>query len=58
MERFVGLIVAGGLALIGGLWAIAFSAAWTGVWLAGVVLAGLGIVGLSAGIASELEFRG
>lgn len=55
MERFVGLIVAGGLALIAGLWVVALFAAWSGVWLAGAALAGLGTVGLAAGIASEVE---
>lgn len=55
MERFVGLVVAGGLALLVGLWLVALFASWSGVWLAGIALAGLGVVGLAAGIASELE---
>lgn len=55
MERFVQLIVVGGLVLVGALWAVSFLDPWSVAWLAGVVLALLGVGGLSAGISSEIE---
>jgi hypothetical protein len=55
MERFVRLIVAGGVALVAGLWAAALFDPWSVAWLIGVGLAVIGIGGLSAGIASEIE---
>ena len=55
MERFVKLIVAGGLALGAGLW---LSTLETGSipWLAGIALAVVGIAGLARGIESEIRY--
>ena len=55
-ERFVQLVVAGGLALVAGLWAGALSTAWSPLWSLGVALALLGAGGLAAGIRSELDY--
>lgn len=55
MERFVRLIVAGGVVLVGALWVVAFFDPWSVAWLAGVVLTLLGVGGLSVGISSEIE---
>ena len=55
-ERFVRLVVAGGLALVAGLWVAALSTAWSPLWSLGVVLALLGVGGLAAGIRSELDY--
>ncbi|GAB3670711.1 hypothetical protein [Halopiger thermotolerans] len=54
MERFVELIVAGGLALVAGLWLAALFEGRSGPWLGGVGLAVLGTVAVFAGICSEL----
>lgn len=56
MESFVWYIVAGGIALVAGLWVLEFGAAWTLLWGAGIALATLGIAGLSVGIESEIEW--
>ncbi|NKE36688.1 hypothetical protein GWG54_12845 [Natronococcus sp. JC468] len=55
MERFVGVVVAGGLALVAGLWLLALFETWSALRIAGLALAVLGTGGLSVGIASELE---
>jgi hypothetical protein len=55
MERFVRLIVAGGIALVGGLWFVAVFEPWSIAWAAGAALAVLGTGGLVAGIASEID---
>ncbi|WP_254762037.1 hypothetical protein [Natrinema marinum] len=55
MERFVRLMVAGGVVLVGGLWLAALVDFGSGPWLAGIALALLGRAGVFAGIASELE---
>ncbi|NUB89698.1 hypothetical protein HTZ84_19590 [Haloterrigena sp. SYSU A558-1] len=55
MERFVRLIVAGGLVLVGALWLVDLFARGSPQWLVGVALAILGFVGVMAGIFSELE---
>ena len=55
MERFVRAIVAGGLALVVGLWVTALSAPASPAWLAGAALAAAGVAGLGAGIWSELD---
>lgn len=57
MERFVGLLVGGGIALVVGLWLVALFESATLPWLVGLALAALGTGGLGAGIASELETR-
>jgi hypothetical protein len=55
VERFVQLVVAGGLALVTGLWLTVAFAPGTAGWLAGVGLALLGTGGLAAGISREIE---
>jgi dipeptide/tripeptide permease len=56
VERFAQRIVAGGLALVVGLWAVHLSEWGSNSWMLGVVLVGLGMGGLGAGIASEIEY--
>ncbi len=55
MERFVGLLVAGGLALLAGVWTLHLTAQGSPPWLAGAALAALGVAGLAAGIGRELD---
>jgi putative flippase GtrA len=55
VERFVQLVVAGGLALLSGLWLTALFAVATPGWTLGVALALAGVAGLAAGIARELD---
>ncbi|GAA0679796.1 hypothetical protein [Natronoarchaeum mannanilyticum] len=55
MERFARLIVAGGLALVGGLWIAMLADAWTPAWLLGVGVAALGAGANVAGFVGELE---
>ncbi|WP_336363658.1 hypothetical protein [Halalkalicoccus salilacus] len=55
VERFVWLIVGGGIALIAGLWLVAFFDAWSIAWLAGAGLALLGAGSLGGGIDSRIE---
>lgn len=55
VERFVRLIVGGGLALVVGLWVAALSNVWSPPWLLGTALALLGTVALAAGIRRELD---
>ncbi|MBX0294569.1 hypothetical protein [Haloarcula nitratireducens] len=55
MERFVRLVVAGGLALVAGLWIATLTAPQTPGWVAGVALAVAGVAGLAAGIGREIE---
>ncbi len=55
MERFVQLIVAGSIVLVGALWLVAIFEWGSTLWIVGIVLAVLGIGGLAAGIVSELE---
>jgi len=54
VERFLQLVVAGGLALVVGLWLTAAFAVGTASWLAGGGLALLGVGGLADGIFREL----
>lgn len=56
MERFVRFIVAGGIALVAGLWLVALLERGSLPWLAGVALAVVGIAGLAWGIASEIRY--
>jgi hypothetical protein len=56
MEQFATYIVAGGIALVAGLWAIELAAFGTVPWFAGLALVVLGIAGLSVGIHSELDY--
>ena len=55
MERFVRLIVAGGLVLVGGLWLVERFAWGSPRWAVGIALAILGVAAVMAGIFSELE---
>jgi predicted benzoate:H+ symporter BenE len=55
MERFVAAVVAGGLALVAGLWAVTLAGARSSAWLAGLALVGGGLAGLGWGIASQVE---
>lgn len=57
MERFVGLIVAGGLALVAGLWLLALLESGAAGWVLGLALTVLGTAVLGVGIASELELE-
>ncbi|WP_267643342.1 hypothetical protein [Haloarchaeobius amylolyticus] len=55
VERFVQLIVLGGIALVAGLWVSTLSATWSVPWLVGSALVLLGLGGLALGIWSEVE---
>lgn len=55
VERFVRLIVVGGVALVAGLWLLAFFDAWSVAWLVGAALALLGAGSLVGGIESRIE---
>lgn len=55
VERFVWLIVGGGIALVAGLWLVSFFDAWSVAWLAGAGLALLGAGSLGGGIDSRIE---
>ncbi|WP_137289309.1 hypothetical protein [Natronorubrum halophilum] len=55
MERFVRLIVAGGVVLVVALWLAALFERGSTLWIVGTALAVLGIGVLTAGIFSELE---
>lgn len=54
-ERFVRLIVGGGIALVAGLWAVTLSAPGSVGWLLGAALVLLGAGGLTVGIWSEVD---
>ena len=56
MERFVRAIVAGGLALIAGLWLVTVVESWSLPWLLGAVLVLLGIGGIAVGIGDEIDY--
>jgi len=55
MERFVKLVVAGGLALMAGLWMVRLRPSLSPGWLGGAALALLGLVALGVGIGRELS---
>ena len=55
MERFVRMIVAGGLALVAGLWIAILFEPWSNPWLIGVALSLFGTGSLFAGITSEID---
>lgn len=57
MERFVRLVVAGGLALVAGLWVAALTTPSSLPWLGGVGLTVAGLAGLTVGVESQLEWR-
>lgn len=56
MERFVRAITGGGIALVAGLWVLTLFDARSPPWLLGVGLVLLGLVGLAAGIWTEVEY--
>lgn len=56
MEGFVKLVVAGGITLVAGLWALRMSEALSAEWLVGVGLVSIGVAGLAAGIWSEIDY--
>lgn len=56
VERFVQLIVGGGLALVAGLWLTTISSIWSFPWLLGAVLVLLGMGGLAGGIGNEIDY--
>ncbi|MFB6083385.1 MAG: hypothetical protein ABEJ94_03985 [Halorientalis sp.] len=55
VERFVQAVVAGGLALVAGLWLTEVFARGSPPWLAGLGLVAVGLAGLAWGIYSELS---
>jgi hypothetical protein len=55
MERFVTLVVAGGVALVVGLWTLQLTVKGSPPWLVGVALVVAGAAALAAGIGRELE---
>lgn len=56
IERFVRLIVVGGLDMLAGLWVVALSRPWAGPWLFGAALALVGAGGVTVGIWRPLEY--
>jgi hypothetical protein len=56
VERFAQRVVASGLALVVGLWVVRLFAWGSIAWIAGAALVALGMGGLGAGIASEIEY--
>lgn len=57
MERFVRLIVAGGLSLLAGLWAQTLTTTGSRIWYGGLVLVLVGLAGLAAGIQLAIDVR-
>jgi len=57
MERFVRLIVAGGLSLLAGLWAATLTTTGSRIWYGGLVLVLVGLAGLAAGIQLAIDIR-
>lgn len=55
MERFVELVVAGGLVLVAGLWLWVLSPAGSPAWVASIVLAVAGTGVVLSGIWGELD---
>lgn len=56
VERFVQLLVGGGVALVAGLWVLVLVRPWSVLWLAGGVLVALGVAGLTGGIRREIDY--
>lgn len=55
-ERFVRLIVDGGIALVAGLWIVTLARMWSLPWVVGAVLVLLGIGGLVGSIWNEIDY--
>ena len=56
VEGFVVRIVAGGLALVAGVWLLTLATLWSVPWLFGTGLAVSGALALWSGIWSEIEY--
>jgi hypothetical protein len=56
MERFVQFIVAGGLALVAGLWGGQIADPQSQVWLGSVAVVVVGVLALAVGINSQIEY--
>ncbi len=56
MEAFVQRIIAGGIALVAGLWIATLLEPGVGPWLLGPVLIVAGLAGLGTGIARPIEY--
>jgi len=56
MERFVQAIVAGGLALVAGLWLLTLQPGGTFGWYNGVALVAVGAVAIAAGIWTKIDW--
>lgn len=56
VEPFVRRIVAGGLALVAGLWLADLTVPLSAPWLASVLLVLAGLLGLGSGIRSQIEY--
>ncbi|WP_185903263.1 hypothetical protein [Halonotius terrestris] len=56
MERFVLFIVAGGLALVAGLWGGQIADPASQAWLGSVAVAVVGVLALAVGINSQIEY--
>lgn len=56
MERFVRLIVGGGIALVAGLWIATLAGTGSGPWLLGVALVVVGVGALAGGIWWEIDY--
>jgi hypothetical protein len=56
MERFVQFIVAGGLALVAGLWGSQLTAPPSQAWLGSVAVVVGGVIALAVGINSQIEY--
>ena len=49
-------IVAGGVALVAGLWIATYLPAWSPLWVVGAALVLVGVAGLAGGIWIELDY--
>jgi len=56
MERFVQFIVAGGLALVAGLWGSQIADPQSQAWFGSVAVVVVGVVALAVGINSQIEY--
>jgi len=55
MERFVRLVVGGGVVLVASLWVLEATVAISAPWAAGLVLSAVGVVALATGITIPLD---
>jgi hypothetical protein len=55
MERFVTLLVAGGVSLVAGLWLVTLFGTFSTAWWVGALLIALGLAGLGVGIGSQVD---